>query len=409
MRTLITAVCCMTTVAAVFGNSNAESPAVTIYNQNFAVVRDIIPLSLEVGINQVVYSDTTAHVEPDSVILRDPAGERNLRIIEQNYRADPISQGLLLSLHEGETIDFLVRTDQKERIIKGRIVRSGYVPHQSAFQRYGQQYYQSQMAMAYGQQYYQSQMAMAYGQQGQPIIEVDGRLRFELPGTPLFPALKEDSILKPAFHWLLESDTAGAFNAELSYITGGMSWEANYNVVVPEAGDVLEIVGWVTLDNQSGKTFENARIKVVAGDVSKLREGGDASRRRAQLSAFGGGFGGGGFAPAVTEKSFDEYHLYTLERPTTLRDRETKQVEMVRAAGVESRRVYVYDGAKIDRERYRNWTAVSIRQEPGYGTESNPKVWVMREFVNSEENHLGMPLPRGRLRFYRRDRCFTGL
>jgi hypothetical protein len=108
------------------------------------------------------------------------------------------------------------------------------------------------------------------------------------------------------------------------------------------------------------------------------------------------------FGPPVTEKTFDEYHLYTLEHATTLHDRETKQVEMVRAAGIQSKAVYVYDGLKID-PNYQNWPLETIRQQESYGTLSNPKVWVMQEFKNSTDNHLGMPLPMGRVRFYRRD------
>ena len=95
--------------------------------------------------------------------------------------------------------------------------------------------------------------------------------------------------------------------------------------------------------------------------------------------------------------------LYSLNRHTTLHDRETKQVEFVRASGIQSQRLYIYDGAQIDWQRYRNWSLDSIRREREYGTQSNPKVWVMREFQNAKENHLGMPLPQGRVRFYRRD------
>ena len=108
-------------------------------------------------------------------------------------------------------------------------------------------------------------------------------------------------------------------------------------------------------------------------------------------------------SPGVTEKTFDEYHLYSLPRPTTLHDRETKQVEFVRAEGVTASRFYVYDGVKLDQNRYRSWNYENIRNQSDYGTQSNPKVWVMREFKNSEANHLGIPLPKGRVRFYRRD------
>jgi hypothetical protein len=120
-----------------------------------------------------------------------------------------------------------------------------------------------------------------------------------------------------------------------------------------------------------------------------------------------GGMGGYAAARAmaapVSEKAFEEYHLYTLSRATTLHDRETKQVEFLRAEGVQAQRLYVYDGAKIDRNQYRVMSADDLRQNRDYGTQSNPKVWVMREFKNSKENHLGIPLPKGRLRFYQRD------
>ena len=121
------------------------------------------------------------------------------------------------------------------------------------------------------------------------------------------------------------------------------------------------------------------------------------------LQAAMAGIGGGVFNPPVTEKTFDEYHLYTLERTTTLRDRETKQVEFIHAAGVVTKQIYIYDGVKIDSNRYNGWNWDNIRNDHSYGTESNPKIWVMREFRNSDANHLGMPLPKGRVRFYRRN------
>jgi hypothetical protein len=354
----------------------ASQPSLTIYNQDFAVVRQEIPLDLKSGVNQVNESEITMHAEPDSVILRDPTGKHGLQVLEQNYRADPISEGMLLNLYEGKTIEF----QTNEGTVKGRIIRSGYTPHNYfAMNRYGQSYYQSQMVQA----------------SGQPVIEVNGQLRFSLPGIPVFPSLTDDTILKPRLEWLLSTDKPGRFPAELSYVTGGMSWEADYNIVAPEKGDVVDIVGWVTIDNQTGRTFDNARIKLMAGDVSKIQQ--NETRAYAMKAAMVADAVG---APAVTEKAFDEYHLYTLERSTTLRDRETKQVEFIHAAGVTAKQIYVYEGAMIDPNRYGGWNWENIRNDHSYGTESNPKIWVMREFVNSEANHLGMPLPKGRVRFY---------
>ena len=357
-------------------------PALTIYNQNFAVIRETLPLDLQPGANRVRFTGASAHVEPDSVILRDPSGKRVIQVLEQNYRADPLSQGLLLSLFEGKTIDFLVQPGAT-RTVQGRIVRSGYVPHYAAFSRYGSQYAANQYA--------------ATSDGGQPIVEVDGKLQFQLPGQPLFPALGDDTVLKPTFDWVIQSPDRARFEAELSYVSGGMNWSADYNAVAPESGDALDIVGWVTLDNQSGKQFDHARIKLMAGDVSKLQQ--EIPQR---VRVGGNVLGGIPSAPPVTERSFDDYHLYELDRPATIHDRESKQVEFLRASGVGAKRVYVYDGAQLDRNQFGYGNDLRYVRE--YGARSNRKVWTMLEFANSQANHLGMPLPAGRVRFYRRDR-----
>ena len=359
--------------------TSVMAPALTIYNQQFAVVRHGLALDLKAGQNHVEVTDITGHLEPDSVFLRSLEEGRHLQILEQNYRNDPVSEQLLLSLYEGKTIEF--QTPDKT-IVQGRIIRSGFVPHATVM---------------YGQRYYQAQAA--YVQQGaeQPVIEVNQKLQFTLPGQPLFPALTDDTVLKPTLSWELETNKAGKAAAELSYVTGGMNWEASYNAVSSSKEGELELVGWVTLDNQSGKTFPNARIKLMAGDVNKIRP----TEIYAKAMASAAGTGGVGESQ-VTEKPFDEYHLYTLDRPTTLYDRETKQVEFVRAVGLKSKTVYVYDGWKTE-ANYRSWPMETIRTQEAFGTQSNSKVWVMQEFKNSSENHLGLPLPKGRVRFYRRD------
>jgi hypothetical protein len=352
--------------------------ALTVYNQNFFVAREHVPLDLQPGVNEAQYAGVAAHLEPDSVILRDPNG-RALQILEQNYRNDPVSPEMLLSFYEGKTIDFVVgrNADGSDVKMKGKIIRSGY-----ASPNYVNGYPQQASS--------------------QPIIEVDGVLRFGLPGQPVFPALSADSILKPTLSWLLQTDTPGRFDAQISYVSGGMNWQSDYNVVVQDqpAGrtDLLDMIGWITMRNFSGKTFEDARIKLMAGDVSKIQEGGVAGR---MYAAEAKAVNMDAMAPVIREKSFDEFHLYALQRPTTLRDAETKQVEFVRATGIHAQQLFIYDGAHTDQYAYYNQE--QIRQDVNYGTASNPKVWVMEEFKNAEANHLGIPLPKGKLRFYRRD------
>ena len=351
----------------------------TIYNQNFFVAREHLPLDLNAGVNHVNFAGITAHLEPDSVILRDLTG-RPLQILEQNYRNDPVSQEMMLSFYEGKTIDFTVgrNADGSEVRVPGKVVRSGYVP------------------TTYINGYPQPAST-------QPIIDINGILRFGLPGEPRFRALSADSILKPTLSWALSTTQAGKSQAEISYVSGGMTWQSDYNLVVADGPrntgmNSLDLVGWITMRNQCGKTFENARIKLLAGDVSKIQP---MPMAKAMYEAESRGQMVDAAAPVVREKSFDEFHLYTLERAATLRDNETKQVEFVRTTGIQSQRLYLYDGAQIGQYGYYNYE--QIRNDPSYGTASNKKVWVLQEFKNSDSNHLGIALPKGRLRFYRRD------
>ena len=363
-------------VAATLPALLSAQSSLTIYNQNFAVVRDTVPLDLKAGDNVVPYTGVSAQLEPDSVVLRDPAGKVPLQILDQSYRSDVLSQGYLLMLNEGKTIDFIVRDkDNKEYKVQGKIISSGYVPPDS------------------NPNVYMPRNGGAIS----PIIQVDGQLRFSLPGEPVFPALGDNTILKPTLTWRIATAAAAKFDAELSYVSNGLSWQAAYNIIAPEKGDTLDLIGWVTLQNNSGKEFKDAAIKLLAGDVNRIQP---ANRPTGGRGGAGGG-AGGAMAPPVTEKTFDEYHLYTLTHPETLMDRETKQVEFIRATNIKSQTLYVYDGVALD--NYRNVNPASTRTDLNYGTQSNKKVWVMREFKNSKENNLGIPLPAGRIRFYRRD------
>ena len=222
---------------------------------------------------------------------------------------------------------------------------------------------------------------------------MNGKLQFSLPGEPRFPDLGDDTVLKPAFNWLLQSDKPGKFDAEVGYVTGGFDWSASYNLVSPEKGDFVDMVGWITMNNQSGKTFENAKIKLMAGDVNKIQP-----QNRPMVDARSGRFWRRWrLRPAVTEKAFDEFHLYYIARPTTLHDHETKQVEFVHAEKMFAPTIYVYDGSSD----YRFYGGLNYDQ--GYGQSGNKKILVQREFVNAETNQLGIALPAGKLRFYRRD------
>jgi hypothetical protein len=302
------------------------------------------------------------------VVLRDPAGRVRLSILEQNYRTDVASLYNLLHAYEGKEIDFQVGDG---KIVRGRIIRAGMTCNANG----------------------------CYSGGSDPIIEVNGKIQFGLPGTPIFPALQNEALLRPSLNWLLQSDRAAQVDAEISYVTGGMAWEASYNVVAPESGDTVDIIGWITLQNHSGHTFENAHLQLMAGEVNKITNANELAFKARDMVEVTSA------APLVgavaTEKTFDEYHLYTLERPSTVESGETKQVEFLRGTGVPSKRIYVYEGYMLPEYLRSNWEYQF--QQPNIGMTSNKQVFIMREFHNSVADHLGIPLPKGRMRFYRRD------
>jgi hypothetical protein len=362
---------------AAVGCSQADSnkqtpvagPAITVYNQNFGVVRDLVPLDLPAGISEASYSGVTAHLEPESVVLRDPTGQVQLSVVEQSYRGDPVDQMRLLQMFEGQIIDFSKTLHDEEVIIEGRVIRAPKLvmatnPHGGQFQK-----------------------------TLEPIIEVDGQLMTRLPGEPLFPSLGDDSILEPTLSWKLYTKEAAALDAQLSYLTDGMSWKSDYNLVLPEEGDVVTLTGWVSIENNTGTSFQDAKIKLIAGDVNKVQ---DAPRAKGMAMQMARADFALEAAPEVEAKKFDEFHMYTLPLATTLRDRETKQVEFIRSEQVETRKLYVYNGFS---GRYYG----GLNTNQNYGQNSQPDVQIYREFKNSEENGLGVALPAGRTRFYRLD------
>ncbi len=366
----------------------SKETQLTVYNQNFGVVKEQLSLELKKGENEVTLSNLASQLEPASVILRDAANPGALKILEQNFEPDPLSQGKLLSKYEGKLLDFeTTEYDENLKVVvkktkTGKVLRSGYASGATGYDRYGNPYMYNQPA--------------AY--QSSPIIELDGKMLFSLPGIPLFKSLGENPFINPTLYWKLWSDEGGKREAELSYITDGISWSAAYDVLAPEKGDEMDVVGWVNIDNHCGKDFENAGVKLMAGDPNKLKANANmnnayAGRAMAMDAAA---------ANSVTQKDFDEYHMYTLPRRVNLLDSEKKQIEFMRVAGVKAKRLYVYDGFKKD-ARFNGYDNYYMRTQPDLGSSSGRDVWTMMEFRNTKENNLGMPLPRGDVKVYRRD------
>lgn len=360
----------LTALALVAGHTSAQQASapvsLTIYNQNFAVARTTVDLALTPGTNEVTTTEVTSQLEPDSVVLRDPTGKHAFSVVEQNYDAAIVNQDWLLQKYEGQSIDFQTNAylDDKTHtwipvISHGKILRAS-----------------------------------------PPLVEVDGKMQFQLPGTPLFPATTNGLLLKPTLRWQISADRAASFPAELSYVTGGFTWSATYNLVANSgtggsATEPMDIVGWITMQNNCGVDFPAASIKLIAGNVAKIQNVGMAAM--------------GGIAKAydqaqsvqVTQENFDDFHLYDLNRTTSLHNGETKQVEFLTANAVPVTRRYEFEPSAAFAPYYALGSAYT---ESTYGTGSNNRVMVVNEFTNSTANHLGIPLPAGRLRLYRRDK-----
>ncbi len=350
----------------------AAGPQVTIYNDGFATVKEDRTLNLAEGVSEIRVTDMSRQLEPDSVMLRELAPEPfGVQILEQSFVNDPLTEGLLLYQMEGQTLRFEEKREDgtiQEHV--GKLIRSGYVPG---------------------------------GGSEQPIVEEEGAVRFSLPGQPVFEGIDPNAFLKPSLVWQLASKKAGACPIEVAYVTAGMSWEATYNLVMPaEGGDTFDVSGWISLHNDTGKDFVDAVVKLIAGDVQKVRPPPPMPRRRV---AFAGAaedeFG------MPEERAFDEFHLYTLPRPVRVRNNELKQVEFLRTSGVKGSRYYVYNPLVGF-----GYYGGGIQTDPDYGATADKKVGVRIEISNSETNGLGMPLPKGRMRLYRTDvdgrREFTG-
>lgn len=351
----------------------ATGPQITIYNDDFATVKEDRTLTLQEGVSEIRVTDMSGRLEPDSVLLREFSKEPfGVKILEQSFINDQLTQGLLLYQLEGETVRFEEkREDGTIKETTGKVIRSGYVPG---------------------------------GGSEQPIIESEGAVRFSLPGQPVFEGLDSAAFLKPSLVWQIASKKAGECPIEVAYITAGMSWEATYSLIAPaEGSDEFDLSGWISLQNNTGKTFEDADIKLIAGDVAKVQP--VLSRRKNARVAFA--MDSDEFGGMPEERSFDEFHLYTLPRPVRLQNKELKQVEFIRAFGVKGSRIYTYSPLSSHR-----WGR-GVNQDRNFMPDADKKVSVQIQISNSETNGLGMPLPKGRMRLYRTDsvddrREFTG-
>jgi hypothetical protein len=349
-------------VGAGFLSSGAQvAPAVAqeagielaVYNQNLALVKERRGLDLSEGLNEVRWVDVAAQIDPTSVHFRSIGDPEGTTVLEQNYEYDIVGSAKLLQKY----------IDQEISVVT-----------------------------ADGQEYAGTLLSGA----GDVILEAaDGQvtvLKLDQIKEFTFPALPEGLITRPTLVWQLQSAQGGSQDVEVTYLTGGIQWRANYIVVLADDEQSLDLDGWVTLDNSSGTGYEDARLKLIAGDIHRATEDARVVEKEILYEAAGEA------APQVEERAFFEYHLYEVQRPVTVKDQQTKQIEFVTASDVPAEKFFVYDGAQMP-----YWGVYQPVEDPSYGTASNKKVMVMIEFTNGEEQGLGVPLPKGTLRVFKND------
>jgi hypothetical protein len=334
--------------------AQSEGIELAVYNQDLALVKDRRALDLEQGQNEVRFSDVASRIDPTSVHFRsltDPAGTV---VLEQNYEYDVVGSAKLLQKY----------VDQEIRLVTDD----------------GDQYSGTLLSGA-------SDVILQNADGQVTVVKLDQIKEFT------FPALPEGLITKPTLVWQVESVLGESQDVEVTYLTSGINWNSNYIVVLADDDKSVDLDGWVTLNNRSGAGYQDAKLKLIAGDIHRAPTADYVVEKEVLYAAEEGRA-----APSVEERGFFEYHLYEVQRPVTVKDQQTKQIEFVTGSDVPATKFFVYDGSQLGfLGRYQPV------QDPSYGTISNKKVMIMLEFENGEEQGLGVPLPRGTVRVFKKD------
>jgi len=337
------------------GAAQAESkgPELAVYNQGLALVKETRTLSLTQGTQPVAISDVPAQIDPTSVYfksLTDPAGTV---VLEQNFEYDVVSTDKLLTKFVGQPV-VLITDDGTQ--------------------------YEGTLLNASGD-------VILQDKDGKVMVVSRGNVR-----DVTFPELPKELITKPTLVWLVDAAKAGDQSAEITYLTNGIGWQANYVLLLAQDNKNLDLNGWVTLDNRSGATYRDAKLKLVAGDIAQAPQAQVEWALKAAAA-----MPQPGPAPSVAERGFFEYHLYEVQRPVTVKNNETKQIEFVTAPGVPAEKFYVYDGS----EGYGPLGGPQL--DPGYGANTGIKqVRTMLQF-NTGEKGANTQLPKGVVRVYQND------
>ncbi|MGH7771944.1 MAG: DUF4139 domain-containing protein [Candidatus Binatia bacterium] len=324
--------------------------SLTVYNQNLGLVKDNREIRLGAGVHEIRFMDVASQINPTTVHLKSLTDPQGLKILEQNYEYDLLNPGKLLDKYVGKKVKILDKNyyTGEERIVEATLLSTN----------------------------------------GGPIYQVNGAIHLGHPGRVILPEIPDNLIAKPTLVWLLQNRANRPQAVEASYLTGGISWKADYVFVLNHKDNGGDLSGWVTIDNKSGASYRGAALKLVAGDINRARSKNElhgALDRAAKAAPAESRF------REFTEEGFFEYHLYTLQGKSTIKDNQTKQLSLLSATEVPVQKQLIYYGAQ---HYYRNRYGQPV---------SNQKVGVYLEVANKKENRLGLPLPKGIVRVYKAD------
>ena len=322
-----------------------QSVSVTIYNKNLALVKDRRKITLPKGMQTLAFREVSAKIKPETALLN--AGD--LSVLEQNFEYDLLSPQSLLQKYVGREVTMVRRhpTTGEEQVVQAKVLSAG----------------------------------------NGVVLRVGDRIETEVSGRLVYPDVPDTLRDRPTLTMQVDSTKEGARDVELSYLTGGLSWQADYVAELNAADDRLNLSGWVTLTNESGARYPQAQLQLVAGDVNIVQKEVESRAMRKDAMALSMAPA----PPAMAEESMFEYHLYTLGRPATIGENQKKQVSLLQAAGVECRKEFLLKG----QEYYYSSQAGEIGRKM--------KVGVFVELKNDKKSGLGLPIPGGIVRVYKKD------
>lgn len=330
--------------------AQAQGPEVTVYNSNIAVIKERRQFDLEKGVNLVPVSDVPSGILPDTVLFQSTT-DPDAAVLEQNYEYDLVGSQTLLQKY----IDKEIRVVTDDGTVYEGVLLSA-----------------------------DSDVILQDAGGGVQVIKYDQIREYS------FPALPQGLITKPTLVWTVDATKAGSHDTEITYLTNGLSWNASYVLLLADDSKSLDLDGWITLDNRSGASYTQAKLKLVAGDINRAATPIMVKRFESDVV-----LEAAAAAPAVEERTFAEYHLYEMQRPVTIKDKQTKQVQFVSASDVEAEKTYTYDGSMP----YGGYGPI---YDPGFGNTGNTRVAVSLKF-NTGKDGVDAELPSGVIRMYQND------